>query len=1287
MGEHIILQNIESKIKAFQSGSLKQNTLDFFSALGYESPRQMELFENKPDRFLEFLSNNDFTLNEEQSKVEEWKSVDLVMQLTNEEINFDFEEWSKQDSTNFKSYLILAIELAGQNYTNSTLSSITRTINKLFPNPVFVLYKYDSYLTFSLIERRPHKRNSNKDVLEKVSQIHNININKPHTGHIHILNSFSLDSITKESNKNKLSNFRELHNGWSKVLNTEVLNDKFYKEYQKLLNGLVNEVYSKYHKERGTLIPSTIHQGVLNLMNRIMFIYFLQKKNWLAGDENFIYHFWKKYQTSRLRQNTFHSDWLNTLFFNAFNNKFCGNKDESITIAVLAENFDVTSFPYLNGGLFTKHDEYDFFTLEDIWFTKLFEFFESYIFTISEETPLEINLEINPELLGRMYEGMVSRTDIKEEEGEHGIVYTEKAEINFMVRRSFVEVISQKSNNKYSREFIYKFVFDPIDEKLKLLKEYKTKGEELIELIMSVTSCDPACGSGSMLLGVLQLQMELIRAVRKYLNLELTPKEDYHIKKQLISDCIYGVDIKEWAVRIAELRLWLYMISEAEFDDTDELQREPLLPNLDFKLRTGNSLLPKFGNIDFDFHSLLSGRKKNEGSGKKLWDFIKKKKSFIKNESTGESEDESTYEKLKEEEMTVFKEVIQEQLIVLTKKITSPNVVSNIWNEAEETVSTEVESLKTEIEKLEILDSKIRNENRLPFSYDFDFMEIFQIQDDPGFDLVIGNPPYIRQEDILPPEDPEYIKYLLQDDKKDEKTEVNKKLKEELNNKVYENYPFLKTKISTIVDGKKKQIPIYGNKVPGRSDIYVYFQLLCPRLLNSKGTLCFIISNSWLDVEFGSFVQNFLLKHSNLYAVYDCNVRSFDAAVNTIIYLHSALKNADKRISESAIKQHKPSDNIVRFIMNKMDYSEFGRFSDFVMEQEHCNSNTFRELYRVLPLSQKQLFENGYEDEEKIFIGDKWGGKYLRAPEIYYIILEYAYKNNLINKLSNYFEGERYLNTGGADGFFVITALEDIGDKLHKIKNVKIIKKNSNSFEGIIESKYLKPIIKNYTKTNKSIEISGYDAHCLVIQDEPSDNLLNYINWAVDQGYNNRSAVKLQTPWYKPTNQMIRSATILVPRSFNDTFVIHFNPLKYLSLRFYRLHNKTDIDDTILITYLNSTMINLFQEVLGNKSLGLGALDFFMADFLSMEVPVILSNKFNEILKSLKNRNINDVFIELGFDRTKPIREQEPNPLPDRKELDDIIFDELGLTQEERKEVYWSVAELVKQRIDRAGSR
>lgn len=441
-------------------------------------------------------------------------------------------------------------------------------------------------------------------------------------------------------------------------------------------------------------------------------------------------------------------------------------------------------------------------------------------------------------------------------------------------------------------------------------------------------------------------------------------------------------------------------------------------------------------------------------------------------------------------------------------------------------------------------------------------------------------------------------------------------------------------------------------------------------------------------------MQQFLLKHTRLLAIYDCHVRSFDAAVNTVIYLHSAPLNT----SSTLLDGHRGVDtatgatldfrtlsapaHTTQFVHNKVDYT-LAAYAPLLREQENITANTFGQHYRLIPAAQTSLLALSFNSETNEYSSGKWGGRYMQAPEVLYRVLELSQQNGTLGNFGQQFVGERYLNTGGADGFFLIADFTEDNDFYY------IVNDNSpsgNTFSGRLEKHLLKPLIKDATKRDKRITINRADALCLVATaTETSPNLRRYIEWGEEQGYHERSVTSMQRPWYKPTNQMLRGAPVLVPRSFGDAFTIHYNPDQHLSLRFYRLHFRGE-ENLGTVAYLNSTLVTFFQETFGNRSLGLGALDFFMADFLAMQIPII-SIRATDVPNGFLIRQIGPIFTELGFDRTLPIRAQVPAPLPDRAALDTLIFDALGLSEAERQEVYWAVAELVQQRLSKAASR
>lgn len=575
-------------------------------------------------------------------------------------------------------------------------------------------------------------------------------------------------------------------------------------------------------------------------------------------------------------------------------------------------------------------------------------------------------------------------------------------------------------------------------------------------------------------------------------------------------------------------------------------------------------------------------------------------------------------------------------------------------------------------EQLKAVRQFIHKEKRLPFSYDIDFMEVFVAkEDDKGFDLVIGNPPYVRQEEILPPEDAVYLEKLMKAGNKTLKAKVNKEYKELLNEKVYKTYPFLNSSFKTTIKGKSKTIPVYGNKVPGRSDLYVYFQLLCPHYLNSKGTFCFIISNSWLDVDFGSYIQHFLLKHTQLHAVYDCNVRSFEAAVNTIIYLHSSITNLPKFSGgNKGYALAEPMRNTAKFIMNKVDYTA-AAYSKLLIEQEQVIANRFTEYYRCIPQPQNILYQNGFDEEEKNYAGDKWGGKYLRAPEIYYQILKKG--ESQFTKLKSLSKVAFGIKTGANDFFYF---------------------NKSQIEEWEIEKEFLVPIFKSPRECS-TIQVNPklLSLYLFVCPKEKKElketNALKYIKWGEksrldSEGneigkFNERPSTRGRHNWYDVGVRKFSDGVF--PCGIGDSFKFYRNKKVLIDKRLYEIYT----DNENVLASLNSSLTPLFLEVGSRTGLGDGLMDLTVYE--AENTMIVNLNNHPKIDYLFNGRKVNDIFTELGFNKDLPFRDQTPNPLPDRAALDQIVFDAIGLTNEERNEVYWSVAELVQQRINKAASR
>ncbi|MEO0177647.1 MAG: hypothetical protein ABIL38_06260, partial [candidate division WOR-3 bacterium] len=387
-------------------------------------------------------------------------------------------------------------------------------------------------------------------------------------------------------------------------------------------------------------------------------------------------------------------------------------------------------------------------------------------------------------------------------------------------------------------------------------------------------------------------------------------------------------------------------------------------------------------------------------------------------------------------------------------------------------------------------------------------------------------------------------------------------------------------------------------------------------LLRPGGIFCFINSNSWLDVGYGAGLQEFLLKNMRPIYIFDnLAKRSFKQAdVNTVIVLIQRPEN-------------KLDDYTIKFVAFKKPFEDVSN-AQVIKKIESANQPVFGdEDFRIYPKTKKELLQEGVEvvKFDPPYIGNKWGGKYLRAPEIYFKILEKG-KGKLV-RLGDIAEVKSGIITGN---------------------NRKYYKRITDTFNADEYS----PVFKTPKEVSK-ILLKKEDAV---------------------------SVVKVKSVPYE-----IRRAPLLWPDLRGDKHLCHYNldnlPFEH---NFYGITGKK-IDNKSLCLLLNSTLTAFFIEVLGRKGLGGGAIRLVKIDLIRF--PCLFLNISNfHMGDNFLNRPIYSIFTELGFDPSKPIRKQEPNPLPDRKALDDIIFDALGLTEEERKEVYWAVAELVKTRLEKARS-
>ncbi len=351
----------------------------------------------------------------------------------------------------------------------------------------------------------------------------------------------------------------------------EPVTNEFFDEYAKIFTQVESLIEGIAAGEGKRLFTQ-------RLFNRLMFLAFVQKKGWLkfGGDANYLPALWKDYAADDFDGKNFYRDRLKLLFFAGL------SPSNEVDIAGI-NNGGYTSETYgdvppLNGGLFerdedgTDDDDSPVVVPDAAIETILEDLFARFNFTVTESTPLDVEVAVDPEMLGRVFEELVT--------GRHdtGSYYTPKPVVSFMCREALKGHLGARLPND-SPEAVRRFVEDHDPSELR-------DGEGALEALRTVTVCDPACGSGAYLLGMLHELIDLrerLFAVRS-----LDPVSNYERKLEIIQNNLYGVDIDPFAVNIARLRLWLSLAVEFE---GEEGQRPPPLPNLDFKIEAGDSLL------------------------------------------------------------------------------------------------------------------------------------------------------------------------------------------------------------------------------------------------------------------------------------------------------------------------------------------------------------------------------------------------------------------------------------------------------------------------------------------------------------------------------------------------------------------------------------------------------------------------------------------------------------------------------------------------------------------------
>jgi len=1039
------------------------------------------------------------------------------------------------------------------------------------------------------------------------------------------------------------------------AFDVESVSKEFYKKYQDIFNETVKLIQNGKDYEDARSYANL-------LFSRLMFLYFVQRKGWLRAmdgqnfDHDFIFNLWQFYRNHPKRTNIFYEHWLKPLFFNAFKNK----PTISPQLPYEVQNA-YNKMPHLNGGLFSEDavDAIDFIVPDEIFeeliaYNGELGFLERYNFTVREDLPLDREVALDHEMLGEVYENVI----LADERGSSGMFSTHRTEVDFMCRSALIEYLADF--NLLPKDSLIEFIYNIYDYEYRsgLLAPDAETLRQMKNKLDDVRIVDPACGSGAFLVGMLRLLSTIHCFINEHLGDEINL---FDIRKRIIQKNLYGVDVKDWAVTICELRLWLTLIIEAgleQFEDNGNLnwqngRQRPILPNLTFNIRQGDSLVEEINGKPVALRSEKVGSILSPNLNRQLIQIQNLKSQYFNNQNNITREN---VEKVWQEFVDLlFRE--REQEISTKMKTIQCSEVFRAEQEVMEfarmpktgdLLVSQNKELAAEKQRLLLdLEQQLKNirdvrtafkpaqlvgdalwRKRGFFLWELDFAEIFYQRG--GFDIVIGNPPYVRQEQIAYPT-------ARADNYSEERwREMKREYKEKLIRSVILHWQNL--------------------KIDRKCDLYIYFFLHGLALLRRGGVFCFITSNSWLDVGYGATLQKFLLENIEVLHIYDNHAkRAFASAdINTVISLFRRPKYKSKWLKER--EQH-----TCKFVAFKKPF-EVALTPENICQIDVAQQVLTTEDFRVFPKSYYELFQDGVEekDDEQLisqpyqgkYVGGKWGGKYLRAPDIFFTILEKG-KGKLV-RLGDIADVRFGIKTGANEFFYLDEA---------KIR------------QWGIEEEFLKPVVKS-PRECKRIIIDPNDLKYKVLmchkskQELKGTAALEYINWGESKEFNERPSCRGRVRWWDLG--IWEYPDMLWSDAYNARFACYENPGElYGDKRFFYISFNKRIGSTKI--FLNSTIIPLFIEVEGIVNLGEGAV--YTNVYWLKRLPVLLDLHDKSAVSKyhlLTQQKLGDIFEEIKSE--------------EHQAVDDIIFNVLRLTKIERQFLYNAVIQLVNDRLNKAQS-
>ena len=819
---------IKSALAAISTDDFLEKSKEFLSTIGYRSELTLELSGTVHDFFEEFPPLNPNTKTEQEFR-NNAAFAQIIFQFTKDEIEegpqqITMLESSAFDKGNIKSFLFCAVELKDNTYSRTKYAEFTREINKRLFAPTVILFRAGKRLTVAFADRRPDKTDEDRDVLGQVTLIKDIRLNNPHRAHLDILSELSLEECVEWiEEKKKPKNFDGLLSAWLAKLDTEELNKQFYRKLFAWYEWAI-EVATFPTDENRVIKPE---EHVIRLITRLLFIWFIKEKG-LVADALF-----NKAQIRDLLKeddfdngDSYYRAVLQNLFFATLNTEIDkrGFSTSSYTTHRdfsryryktqmrnsdrLLELFDQT--PFINGGLFDCLDSfkargdggYRIDCFSDNQYHKLsipnrlffdenrglLPLLEHYKFTVEENTPIEQEVALDPELLGRVFENLLAAYNpetgatVRKQTGSY---YTPRVIVDYMVDEALVATLSQKcrptdGDTQLWEERLrylldYAQIFDDANE---WFDDHET--DAIVRTISELKILDPAVGSGAFPMGMLhkltlalrrldsdntrweELQKKLAgKRAKEAFNTQNQQERDDELKEisdtferyrdsdfgrklYLIQNSIFGVDIQPVACQIAKLRFFISLAIEQEPDrDAENFGIKPL-PNLETRFVAADTLI----GLDISETEGLFQDDTVQYLLKEI-DAIRER-FFLANNRTQKrelEEQEEDYRAHLEKELERKRmEWVEIQQREIEQKIARlPNPVQREQLREQEQIIYEKRKEKFDAsfeDAQKIAQWKPYDQNAKAVWFAPEWM--FGISD--GFDVVIGNPPYLKEQ-------------------------------------------------------------------------------------------------------------------------------------------------------------------------------------------------------------------------------------------------------------------------------------------------------------------------------------------------------------------------------------------------------------------------------------------------------------------------------------------------------------------------------------------------------------